>query len=196
MHNNTRNTTKIGEVASVSNPVFTRPTKLLHYILDSEGKCNLFQNNLKSNIVLGRYYGWIQPHFVSVRENQKESIIDNNYLFRRVIQGEQKPEVEWGDGIEVIDLNVFQDGKSIIDTYPYKTPEGKFLRASRIAYTPAEITVNISSEERDKTNEQVKREILESIFSESDADYLADQYSASYDISKDKDYYIVNLRLK
>lgn len=196
MHNNTRNTTKIGEVASVSNPVFTRPTKLLHYILDSEGKCNLFQNNLKSNIVLGRYYGWIQPHFVSVRENQKESIIDNNYLFRRVIQGEQKPEVEWGDGIEVIDLNVFQDGKSIIDTYPYRTPEGKFLRASRIAYTPAEITVNISSEEKDKTNEQVKREILESIFSESDADYLADQYSASYDISKDKDYYIVNLRLK
>ena len=100
------------------------------------------------------------------------------------------------DGIEVIDLNVFQNGKSIIDTYPYRTPEGKFLRASRIAYTPTEITVNISSEEKDKTNEQVKREILESIFSESDADYLADQYSASYDISKDKDYYIVNLRLK
>lgn len=195
-HSENITTTKIGEVASVSNPIFTRPTKLLHYTLDSEGRCNLFQNSLKSSIILGRYYGWIQPHFVSVRENQRESIIDNNYLFRRVIQGDSKPEVEWGDGIEVIDLNVFQDGKSIIDTYPYRTPEGKFLRASRIAYTPTEITVNISSKEKDKTNEQVKREILENIFSESDADYLADQYSASYDISKDKDYYIVNLRLK
>lgn len=196
-HSKDTEKTNIGEVASVSNPIFTRPTKLLHYTRDNEGRCNLFQNNLRSNITIGRYYGWIQPHFVSIRENPNDgNIIDNNYLFRRVIQEDPKPKVEWGDGIEVIDLNIFQNGRNVIDTYPYNTPEGKFFRASRIAYTPAEITVNISSEEKNKTNEQVKREILESIFSEEDAVYLADQYSASYDISKDKDYYIVNLRLK
>ena len=199
-HSKDTTTTEIGKVASVSNPIFTRPTKLLHYTLDNEGRCNLFQNNLKSNIIIGRYYGWIQPHFVSISKSPSdENTIDNNYLFRRVIQGERsdRPMIEWGDGIEVIDLNKFQNGRSIIDTYPYRTPEGKFFRASRIAYTPTEIVVNnISSEEKNKTNEQVKREILESIFSREDADYLADQYSASYDISKDKDYYIVNLRLK
>lgn len=200
-HSVNTGSTKIGEIATVSNPIFTRPIKLLHYTLDNEEKYNLFQNNLKSNIILGRYYGWIQPHFVSISESPNdESIIDNNYLFRRIIQGERddRPNMieEWGDGIEVIDLNIFQNGRNVIDTYPYSTPEGKFFRASRIAYTPAEITVNISSEEKNKTNEQVKREILESIFSEEDAVYLADQYSASYDISKDKDYYIVNLRLK
>lgn len=186
------------DVFTIVDPIFTRPKKRLYKIDTIDSKTSkLYQQNFQDNQLLGRYYGWIQPHFLKVSKTASRSK-ENNYLFRRVVQGDDSTKnlPQWGNGICVTNLNTIHNSQNILYSYPYgEREEGKWFLASQIIYLPPSLSYHLPYEKRELTNEEVKMlTIKEKIGFTSN--FLASLYESYYDISIDESYYIVNLKLK